>query len=100
MLERRKSRGFSVEWVSRSFQPRVALSPVVKQRNKMSAASCWPTFGKELVMSRIGKKTILIPEKVKLNVSNEGALQVEGPKGKLSWTLPKQITCKVEGSNV
>ena len=51
-------------------------------------------------MSRIGKKTILLPEKVRLNVSNEGALQVEGPKGKLAWTLPKQITCKVDGSNV
>ena len=51
-------------------------------------------------MSRIGKKSILLPAKVKLNISGEGALQVEGPKGKLSWTLPKQITCKVEGDNV
>ena len=51
-------------------------------------------------MSRIGKKSILLPAKVKLNVSGEGALQVEGPKGKLSWTLPKQITCKVDGDNV
>ncbi len=51
-------------------------------------------------MSRIGKKSILLPAKVKLNVSGEGALQVEGPKGKLSWTLPKQITCKVDGENV
>ncbi len=51
-------------------------------------------------MSRIGKKIIQLPDKVKLNVSSEGALQVEGPKGKLSWTLPKQITCKVDGGNV
>ena len=51
-------------------------------------------------MSRIGKKSILLPAKVKLHVSGEGALQVEGPKGKLSWTLPKQITCKVDGDNV
>ena len=51
-------------------------------------------------MSRIGNKTISLPEKVKLNVSSAGALQVEGPKGTLSWTLPKQITCKIDGSNV
>ena len=51
-------------------------------------------------MSRIGKKSILLPAKVKLNVSGEGALQVEGPKGKLSWILPKQISCKVDGESV
>jgi large subunit ribosomal protein L6 len=51
-------------------------------------------------MSRIGKKPIQLPDKVKLNVSAEGSLQVQGPKGKLSWTLPKQISCKVDGSNV
>ena len=51
-------------------------------------------------MSRIGKKSIQLPAKVKLNVSSEGTLQVEGPKGKLSWTLPKQITCKIDGANV
>ena len=51
-------------------------------------------------MSRIGKKSILLPAKVKLNISGEGALQVEGPKGKLSWTLPKQISCKVDGESV
>jgi large subunit ribosomal protein L6 len=51
-------------------------------------------------MSRIGNKTISLPEKVKLNVSSAGELQVEGPKGKLSWTLPKQITCKIDGANV
>lgn len=51
-------------------------------------------------MSRIGKKNIQLPQKVKLSISPEGALQVEGPKGKLSWTLPKQITCTVEGESV
>ena len=51
-------------------------------------------------MSRIGKKNIQLPAKVKLNVSSDGDLQVEGPKGKLSWTLPKQITCKIDGANV
>lgn len=46
-------------------------------------------------MSRIGKKVIPLPDKVKLNVSNEGEILVEGPKGKLNWTLPKGIEIKV-----
>ncbi len=46
-------------------------------------------------MSRIGKKIIELPAKVKLNVAGDGAVSVEGPKGKLSWTLPKQIKASV-----
>ena len=42
-------------------------------------------------MSRIGKKIIELPAKVKLNISGDGAVSAEGPKGKLAWTLPKQI---------
>lgn len=42
-------------------------------------------------MSRIGKKTISLPDKVKLNVSERGEVKVEGPKGKLEWTLPRDI---------
>jgi large subunit ribosomal protein L6 len=48
-------------------------------------------------MSRIGKKPIDIPNKVKVNVSPEGALSVEGPKGKLGWTLPREIRARTEG---
>ena len=33
-------------------------------------------------MSRIGKKSIEIPDKVKLAVSDTGSIKVEGPKGK------------------
>ena len=51
-------------------------------------------------MSRIGRKTVKLPEKVKLNVSDSGSVLVEGPKGKLEWTLPKQIKVRVEGSDV
>ena len=40
-------------------------------------------------MSRIGKKPIELPAKVKVNVGRRGAVTVEGPKGKLAWTLPK-----------
>ncbi len=49
-------------------------------------------------MSRIGKKPIELPEKVKVNVSGEGRVNVEGPKGKLQWTLPPQIKARVEGN--
>jgi large subunit ribosomal protein L6 len=49
-------------------------------------------------MSRIGKKSITIPEKVKLNVTDSGSVKVEGPKGKLEWVLPKAIRLRVEGT--
>ena len=48
-------------------------------------------------MSRIGNKSIEIPDKVKINVGNGGVVAVEGPKGKLQYTLPGPITAKVEG---
>ena len=48
-------------------------------------------------MSRIGKKSIEIPEKVKLAVSDSGSIKVEGPKGKLEWILPDSIKLRVEG---
>lgn len=51
-------------------------------------------------MSRIGKKVIELPAKVKLNITGEGAVTAEGPKGKLEWTLPKQIKGLVEGNTV
>ena len=51
-------------------------------------------------MSRIGKKIIDLPASVKIAVSPEGGVKVEGPKGKLEWTLPKQITARIEKSQV
>jgi large subunit ribosomal protein L6 len=51
-------------------------------------------------MSRIGKKLIELPAKVVLNVMGDGAISVEGPKGKLEWTLPKQIQARVDGTKV
>ncbi|HSI10489.1 MAG TPA: 50S ribosomal protein L6 [Chthoniobacter sp.] len=51
-------------------------------------------------MSRIGKKIIDLPAKVKVTISGEGAVNAEGPKGKLSWTLPKQIKGRVDGSTI
>ncbi len=49
-------------------------------------------------MSRIGKKPIELPAKVSVKISGAGAVNVEGPKGNLSWGLPKAITAVVEGS--
>ena len=51
-------------------------------------------------MSRIGNKAVEIPEKVKGNIDNEGAVSVEGPKGKLSWRLPRDIKGSVEDNRV
>ncbi len=50
-------------------------------------------------MSRIGNKLIEIPDKVKLNLTGEGTVNVEGPKGKLAWTLPKQIKGRIDNKN-
>ena len=51
-------------------------------------------------MSRIGKKIIDLPASVKVAVSPEGGVKVEGPKGTLEWTLPKQISARIENSTV
>ena len=48
-------------------------------------------------MSRIGRKSIQIPDKVKLDVSETGDVTVEGPKGRLQWSLPRQISLKLDG---
>ena len=51
-------------------------------------------------MSRIGNKAVEIPDKVKVNVDQEGAVSVEGPKGKLQWRLPRQIRANVQDNRV
>src|SRR5437879_12753140 len=51
-------------------------------------------------MSRIGNKAVEIPDKVKVNVDEEGAVSVEGPKGKLQWKLPRQIRASVKDNQV
>jgi len=51
-------------------------------------------------MSRIGKKAIQLPEKVSLVISVTGGVIVEGPKGRLSWQLPKEISGVVAGGRV
>jgi large subunit ribosomal protein L6 len=51
-------------------------------------------------MSRIGKKSIELPPKVTVNIAPDGAVRVEGPKGKLEWTLPRQIKGVVDGKHL
>jgi large subunit ribosomal protein L6 len=51
-------------------------------------------------MSRIGNKAVDIPDKVKGNIGNDGAVSVEGPKGKLSWKLPPDISGKIDNNKV
>jgi large subunit ribosomal protein L6 len=51
-------------------------------------------------MSRIGNKAVEIPEKVKVNIDNDGAVSVEGPKGKLNWKLPRDIKASVKDNRV
>ncbi len=51
-------------------------------------------------MSRIGNKAVEIPDKVKVNIDGDGAVSVEGPKGKLSWRLPRNISGKIDNNKV
>ena len=51
-------------------------------------------------MSRIGKQAVDIPSGVKVSIGNDGAVAVEGPKGKLSWQLPREIKASVADNRV
>lgn len=50
-------------------------------------------------MSRIGKRTLIIPENVNIDV-NDNKVTVKGPKGELSLDLVKNIEIKVEGNEL
>ena len=50
-------------------------------------------------MSRIGKQPIAIPPKVKVQVDGQ-KVHIEGPKGKLDWTLPPGTSAKVADGKV
>ncbi len=51
-------------------------------------------------MSRVGKQPIPLPDKVNVKVDEQGAVLVEGPKGKLSIPLPQGISLKQEEKNI
>jgi large subunit ribosomal protein L6 len=50
-------------------------------------------------MSRIGKKTIVIPKGVTVKVL-DGAVEVQGPKGKLKQAVPSRITFEVSDGHL
>jgi large subunit ribosomal protein L6 len=50
-------------------------------------------------MSRIGRMPIAVPSGVKVHVA-EGSVRVEGPKGKLARTLPREVAVAVDGATV
>ena len=50
-------------------------------------------------MSRIGRKPVVVPEKVKVRVEN-GQVFVEGPLGKLSYALPDGILAAVKDNQI
>ncbi|MCB1211763.1 MAG: 50S ribosomal protein L6 [Verrucomicrobiales bacterium] len=51
-------------------------------------------------MSRVGKQPISIPDKVSVKIGADRSVLVEGPKGKLNWTLPENVEVKTEGSEL
>jgi large subunit ribosomal protein L6 len=50
-------------------------------------------------MSRIGKKTIKIPSKVKVNLAGR-EIQVQGPKGELSRVLPYGVKVSIDSDTI
>lgn len=51
-------------------------------------------------MSRVGKQPIPLPEKVSVKIGADGSVLVEGPKGKLNWTLPEGVLVSNEGKEL
>ncbi|RBP47885.1 large subunit ribosomal protein L6 [Roseimicrobium gellanilyticum] len=50
-------------------------------------------------MSRVGKQPIQLPDKVTVKVTDSN-VHVEGPKGKLDYTLPEGVNVSQEGQNI
>ena len=50
-------------------------------------------------MSRIGRKIIILPEKVSAE-EKDGFVLVKGPKGELSYKLPKNISISLKDKNL
>ena len=51
-------------------------------------------------MSRIGKKPVLIPNGITVNVSNDNIVTVKGPKGELKQTIDRDITVVVKDNHI
>ncbi len=51
-------------------------------------------------MSRVGKQPISLPDKVSVKIGEDRSVLVEGPKGKLNWTLPVGVNVAAEGKQL
>lgn len=51
-------------------------------------------------MSRIGKQSISLPEKVAVKVADDSTFAVEGPKGKLEWAIPEGLGIEQEDGSL
>ena len=51
-------------------------------------------------MSRVGKQLITLPAKVAVKIGVDRSVLVEGPKGKLNWTLPAGVEVKIDGTTL
>lgn len=67
-----------------------------QERKRLGVRFCL-NFGKN--MSRIGKKTIKIPENTEIKIQN-GILNIKGPKGELNRILDPNIDIKIEGEDM
>ena len=84
----------------RLFLPQKELLPIKRLRSSISAENIFVTSIKEKAMSRIGRKPISIPDKVKISVDKANIVTVEGPKGKLTLQVSPRIKIIVEDSTV
>ena len=51
-------------------------------------------------MSRIGRKPVIIPANVTVDIAEGNAVTVKGPKGTLSYTFHPDMILKVEGNEL
>merc|ERR1712070_932994 len=73
---------------------------IVWRAKKMLVVRSYVIFGKiTIIMSRIGKQYISIPEKVTVKIEGP-KVSVDGPKGKLSRILPSFICCTLDDNKL
>src|SRR5688500_12356988 len=79
-------------------RPRACWQDTTQSRTA-SAAKSSARSGKEITMSRIGKKEIPVPKGVEIKKTGEG-VSVKGPKGTLMTPLVEGIDVKIENNVV
>jgi large subunit ribosomal protein L6 len=51
-------------------------------------------------LSRVGKRPVLVPKGVTINMGANGHIDIQGPKGKLGFDAPPTVTCKKDGDKL